>query len=95
MTFELFLLLLLVCPVEGQGVAGEVDNVLTEVKLLVNISHRCGLRIHTFKGLGVILVKIGNEDQKLTKPPLLKHPHQIWIFKHRIQIKFGFSEVVS
>lgn len=71
------LLLLLISPVEGQGMASEVNNILTEVELLVNISHRCGFRIHALKGLGVILVKISDKDQKLAKPPLLKHSHQI------------------
>lgn len=53
---------LLICPVEGQGVASEVNDILAEVKLLVNISHRCGFGVHALKGLGVILIKVGNKD---------------------------------
>lgn len=56
------LLLLLVCPVEGQGVASEVDDILAKVKLLVNVPHLCGLGIHPLKGFGVILIKVGHKD---------------------------------
>lgn len=55
-------LLLLVCPVEGKGVASKVNDVLAKVKLLVNVLHRCGFRIHALEGLGVVLVKVGNKD---------------------------------
>lgn len=73
-----FRLLLLVCPVEGEGVASEVNDVLAEVKLLVDVPHRCGLGVHALEGLGVVLVKVGHKDQELPKPPLLEHPHQVW-----------------
>lgn len=56
------MLFLLICPVEGQGVASEVNDILTEVKLLVNVPHHCGFRVHALKGLGVILIKIGHKD---------------------------------
>lgn len=54
-------LLLLVCPVEGQGVAGEVDHILAKVKLLVNVPHLRGFGIHTLKGFRVILIKVGHK----------------------------------
>lgn len=55
-------LLLLVCPVEGQGVAREVDHILAKVKLLVNVPHLCGFGIHTLKGFRVVLIKVGHKD---------------------------------
>jgi len=69
---------LLVCPIEGQGVAGEVNDILAQVKLLVHIPHRGGLRVHALEGLGVVLVEVGHKHQEPTEPPLLKHPHEIW-----------------
>lgn len=54
--------LLLVCPVEGEGVASEVNDVLAEVKLLVDVPHRCVFGVHAFEGLGVVLVKVGHKD---------------------------------
>lgn len=59
---DIMLLFLLICPVEGQGVAGEVNDILAEVKLLVNIPHRCGFGVHALEGLGVILVEVGHKD---------------------------------
>lgn len=56
------LLRLLVCPVEGQGVASKVDDILAKVKLLVNVPHLCGFGIHPLKGFGVILIKVGHKD---------------------------------
>lgn len=55
-------LLLLVCPVEGEGVASKVNDVLAEVKLLVDVPHSRSFRIHALEGLGVVLVKVGNKD---------------------------------
>ena len=52
---------LLVRPVEGQGVAGEVNDILAQVKLLVHVPHGCGLWVHPLKGLGVVLVKVGHK----------------------------------
>lgn len=60
--FGVMLMSLLVCPVEGQGVAGEVNDILAKVKLLVNIPHCCGFGVHAFKGLGVVLVKVRHKD---------------------------------
>lgn len=59
---DIVLLFLLICPVEGQGVASEVNDILAEVKLLVNIPHRCGFGVHALKGLGVILIEVGHKD---------------------------------
>lgn len=60
--FDILLLFLLVCPVEGQGVASEVNDILAEVKLLVNIPHRCGFGVHALEGLGVVLIEVGHKD---------------------------------
>lgn len=56
------LLLSLVRPVEGQGVAREVDDVLAKVKLLVNVPHLGGFGIHALEGFGVVLIEVGHED---------------------------------
>lgn len=74
--------LLLIRPVEGEGVAGKINDVLAQVKLLVNIPHGGGLGIHALKGLGVVLVKVSHKDQKLAEAALLEHSHQIWRFNH-------------
>lgn len=55
-------LLLLIRPVEGQGVASEVNDILAKVKLLVNVPHRRGFGVHALEGLGVVLVKVGHKD---------------------------------
>lgn len=66
----------LVCAVECDGVTCEVDDILAQIKLLVNLTH-CGLLgIHTLHSFGVVLIKVGYENQELTKPSLLKQPHQ-------------------
>lgn len=56
------LLFLLIRPVEGQGVAGEINDILAEVKLFVNVPHGCGFGVHSLEGLGVILVEVGHKD---------------------------------
>jgi len=60
--FNTMLLFLLICPVEGQGVASKVNDILAEVKVLVNVPHRCRLGVHALKGVRVILVKVGHKD---------------------------------
>lgn len=66
----------LVCPVEGQGMASEVNDILTQVKLLINISHGHLRWVNTLHCFGIIFIEIGNKHQELPEPPLLKEPHQ-------------------
>lgn len=66
----------LICAVEGEGVASEVYDILAQVKLFVNVPHRCSLGVDTLHGSGVVLVKVGNKDQELSEAPFFKQPHQ-------------------
>lgn len=60
--FKSMLLLLLVRPVQGESVASEVNDILAEVKLLVDVPHCCGFGVYTLESLGIVLIKVGYED---------------------------------
>lgn len=56
--------------------ACEVNDILAQVKLLVNLTHGGLIGVYALHGLGVILIKVSNKNQKFSEPSLLKQPHQ-------------------
>lgn len=56
--------------------ASEVYDILAQVKLFVNVPHRCSLGVDTLHGSGVVLVKVGNKDQEFSEAPFFKQAHQ-------------------
>ena len=52
---------LLVCAVEGERVAREVDDILAQVELLVHVPHGGLVGVHTVQGFGVVLVKVAHK----------------------------------
>lgn len=66
----------LICAVQGESVAGEVHDILPEVKLFVHISHGGLVGVHTLQGLWVILIKVGNKHKELPETSFLKKSHE-------------------
>lgn len=67
---------------------GEVDDFLSKAKLLENGPHRCLVGVDTFHGFGVILIKVGDEDQEFSEAPFLKQTHQTFR-RHKVQTLSG------
>lgn len=66
----------------------EVDDFLAEAELLENGPHCCFFGVDAFHGFGVILIKIGNEDQELSEASFLKQTHQTFK-RHTVQTLNG------
>lgn len=56
--------------------AGEVHDVLAQVKFFENVPHGRVLGVDAFHGFGVVLVKVGDKDEEVSEAPFLKQPHQ-------------------
>lgn len=54
----------------------EVNDILAQVKLLVNLTHGGLFGIHTLHSFRIVLIEVGYENQELPEPSLLKQPHQ-------------------
>lgn len=54
----------------------EVHDFLAEAELLENGPHCCFFGVNAFHGFGVILIKVGDEDEELSEASFLKQAHQ-------------------
>lgn len=67
---------LLVSPVEREGMAREVDNILPQVELLVHVTHGGLLGIDALKSSGIVLVEVGHVHEEFPEAAFLEQAHQ-------------------
>lgn len=70
--------------------AGEVYDILAQAKLFENVPHGGSVGVDAFHGLGVVLVKVGDEAQELFEAPFFKQPHQTF---RRPSLDFEWTRV--
>ena len=66
----------IVCTVEGEGMAREGYDLWAQAELSENVLHRRFLWVYALHGFGVVLVKLGDEHEEISEAPFLKNPHQ-------------------
>ena len=66
-----------VIAMQRQRVADEVVGVLVQTELSVDLRHGRRVGIDVLPGLGVVLVKVLNEDEEVFEATLLEEAHQV------------------